>query len=465
MRLKTALITGLLIILLIGLVVLLSHQDNIRALKERFNFFGIQVPMVWVLTLALLLGFLSFAVWLAGSGISQIARRWLVDLRRQSERVAEEFYLKGLDAALGSRPLEAINHFQHALDAQPDYLPALLKLGDALRAAGRPEEAVTWHRLALSEHPDDVPSLYALAEDYLALGDHEEAKKDLSDIIRIQPRRALKAMRILRDLYVLEANWQKALEIQERIGEARVLEEERAADAPFTPGLLYQIGADLLNQEKTKEAIAQLEKVKKKYPTFQATYQKLAEAYLLDGQEAPAIETYLEGYRKNASPMCLLSMEQFYLDKGNPEGAIEQYQILIASTDRKVLPKFLLARFFYRLEVLDKAEALMREIEGSIRESGLLQYYLGRLRERRGDTAKACAHYRDVIRILNPFELSYQCSTCAEASPEWKDYCPRCLRWDTFLPSFRDELLQEIQEPRPVFYQEIQWKPAGSRSS
>jgi tetratricopeptide (TPR) repeat protein len=465
MRPKTALITGLLILLLIGLVVLLSHQDNVRALKERFNFFGVQMPMAWVLTLSLLFGFLCFAVWLAGSGISQVARRWLTDLRRQSERVAEEFYLKGLDAVLGSRPLEAINHFQHALDAQPDYLPALLKLGDALRAAGRPQEAVAWHRRALNEHPEDLPSLYALAEDYLALGDHEEAKKHLLEIIRIQPRRALKAMRIVRDLYVREANWQRALEVQERIGEARVLEEERSADAPFTPGLLYQIGADYLDQEKIKESIVQLEKVKKKYPNFQATYQKLAEAYLLDGQEPSAVEVYLEGYRRNASPMCLLSMEQLYLDKGEPEGAIEQYQHLIASTDRKVLPKFLLARFFYRLEVLDKAETLMREIEGSIRESGLLQYYLGRLRERRGDSAKACGHYRNVIRILNPFELSYQCSLCTTTSPEWKDYCPHCLRWDTFSPSFRDELLQEIQEPRPVFYQEIQWKPAESHFS
>jgi tetratricopeptide (TPR) repeat protein len=394
-----------------------------------------------------------------------VVRRWLTDLRKQSERVAEEFYLKGLDAVLGSRPLEAINHFQHALEAQPDYLPALLKLGDALRAAGRLQEAVAAHRQALADHPDDIPVLYALTEDHLALKDHEEAKKHLLEILRIQPKRALKALRTLRDLYISEANWRKALEIQEHIQQARVLEEERAADEAYTPGLLYQIGAELLDHEKYKEAVAHLEKVKRKYPSFQATYQKLAEAFLLDGREEEAVQVYLEGYRKNASPMCLLSMEQFYLDKGDPEGAVAQYQALIASTDRKVLPKFLLARFYYRLEVLDKAESLMREIEGNIADSGLLQYYLGRLRERRNDAPKACGHYRQVIRILNPFELSYRCTSCGDFSPEWRDYCPRCLRWDSFTPDFRDELLQEIQEPRPVFYQEIQWKPAGNRSS
>lgn len=464
MRLKTAIIIGFLLFLLILLVAVVSLNGPLLQLP--FNLFGIHVPTAWVLALALLIGFLSFAVWLAGSGIANVARRWLKDLQQQSERVAEEHYLKGLDAILGSRPLEAVNHFQHALEAQANYLPALLKLGDALRTVGRSQDAVTWHRAALNEHPEDVPTLYALTEDSLALRDHEEAKKYLWEILRIQPRRALKALRILRDLYIQEGNWRKALEIQERIGDARVLDEERAEDAPFTAGILYQIGADLVGNEKYGEAVDQLEKVRKKYPSFIATYLKLAEAYLREGREQDAVNAFLEGYRRNTSPTCLLAMEQFHLEKGDPEGAIRQYQALIATTDRKVIPKFLLGRLYYRLEVLDRAEAILTEIEGTIRQSGLLQYYLGRIRERRGDAPKACLHYREVIRILNPFELNYSCGSCGEIAPSWRDYCPRCLRWDTYVPNFRDDLLQEIQEPSPVFYQEIQWKPSpGDRSS
>ena len=464
MRFKTSLIVGALIFILIVLVAVVSLNANL--LRLPFNLFGLDIPTAWVLALALIFGFLSFAVWLAASGIAQVARRWLKDLRQQSERLAEEHYLKGLDAALGSRPLEAINHFQHALEAQASYMPALLKLGDALRAAGRPQEALTWHRAALNEHPDDLPTLYALSEDSLALRDHEEAKRYLWEILRLQPRRALTALRTLRDLYIQEGNWRKALEIQERIGEARVLDEERSADAAYTPGILYQIGLDFLHQEKYSEAIAQLEKVRKKYPTFLATYLKLADALLLDGREPEAMAVYLDGYRRTSSPVCLLAMEQFFMEKGDPEGAIRQYQELIASTDRKVVPKFLLGRLYYRLEVLDRAEALLREIEGKISQSGLLQYYLGRIRERRGDAQKACGHYREVIRVLNPFELNYACASCGEVSPIWKDYCPRCQRWDSYAPSFKDELMQEIQEPSPVFYQEIQWKPrADDRSS
>ncbi len=464
MRFKTAVITGFLIFLLVAVVTLVALNGPV--LHAPFNFFGVHIPTSWVLTLALLAGFLSFALWLAVSGITQVVTRWLRNLRQQNERVAEEHYLKGLDAILGSRPLEAINHFQHALDAQAGYLPALLKLGDALRAAGRPEEALARHRSALNEHPEDIPTLYALVEDYLALRDHEEAKKHLWEILRIQPKRALKALRTLRTLYIQEANWRKALETQDRIQDARVLEEERAEDAPFAPGLMYEIGVDLLAQEKYSEAISQFEKLRKNHPSFISAYLKLAEAYLRDGREAEAVEVYLDGYRRITSVTCLMAMEQFFMDKGNPESAVRYYQNLIATTDRKVIPKFLLGRLYYRLEVLDRADALFREIEGSIRQSGLLQYYLGRIRERRDDAAAACGNYREVIKVLNPFELNYRCASCGDVSPGWKAFCSKCQRWDSYIPSFKDELLQEIQEPNPIFYQDIQWtNRAGARSS
>ncbi|MGC8762305.1 MAG: tetratricopeptide repeat protein [Acidobacteriota bacterium] len=455
MRLKTAVVTAFLLLLLIFLLGLVSLNGPLLA--SPFDLFGMRVPTGWVLALALLLGFLAFFLWLVVSGTAEVVRRWFRSLAQQSERAAEEAYLKGLDAALGSRPLEAIAHFQRSLEAFPGYLPALLQLGNALRQAGRPREALVYHLKALEHRPKDVPTLYALAEDAILMEDHEEAKRHLRAIQDLQPRRALKALRMLRTLYIRESNWTAALEIQRNITAARVREEERAEDAPYTPGLLYQIGVDLLAQERNREAAQQFQKVRAKYPHFQPAYLKLAEALLLEGREEEAVEVYLDGYRRNASPPCLLAMEQLYLDKGDPEGAIARYRALIDSADRKVLPKFLLGRFYYRLEAYDRAEALFREIRENIGQSGLLEYYLGRIRERRGDTAAACGHYREVIRILNPFELNYTCSGCGAKAPEWRDFCSTCLKWDTFAPLFRDELLQELQAPRPVFYEGVPW--------
>ncbi len=461
MRQKTAVVTGLLILATIALVTVTAQNEAV--LRQEFVLFGVRMRTAAAMALALVSGFAAFALWALAGGLSRAAQRWMQDLRKSSEREAEEKYLKGLDAALGDRPLEAINHFRRSLEAQPDYLPALLKLGDALRRLGRNDEAIELHRRAQVQRPSDLPVLYALVDDYLAAGDHEQAKRCLSEILRVQPKRALHAYRTLRELYIKEGNWKKALEVQERISEARVLEEERAGDQALTPGILYQVGVDLLGEEKPADAAAHLEKVRRKYPAFAPTYLKLAEANLLLGREEKAVETYLDGYRRAGSTTCLLSMEKMFLDKGAPEEAIARYQSLVTSTDRRLLPKFLLALLYYRLEVMDKAEPLFREIEGSVRQSGVVQYYLGRMRERRGDPAKACSHYREVIRILRPFELSYVCRGCGDKSPQWKDFCGKCLVWGTWVPEFKDEMMQELQESHPVYYQEIEWdRSAGA---
>jgi lipopolysaccharide biosynthesis regulator YciM len=451
MRQKTAVVVGFLLLAMIVVVYVATANEEL--LGQPFDLLGARMPTAAAMALALLSGFVVFALWAAASGLSRLAGRWLQDLRKSSEREAEEKYLKGLDAVLGGRPLEAINHFRRSLEAQPEYLPALLKLGDALRRLGRLDEAVELHRRALLQRPEDLPVLYALVDDYLALADHEQAKRCLASILKIQPRRALHAYRTLRELYIKEGNWKKALEVQERIAEARVLEEERAQDAAYGPGILYAIGADLAAQEKHTDAAAHLEKVRKKHPAFIPTYLKLAESYLLLGREDRAVEVYLDGYRRAGSATCLLSMERVFVEKGAPEEAVARYQAVVATTDRKLLPKFLLALLYYRLEMMEKAEVMLREIEGGVRQSGIVQYYLGRIRERRGDTARACSHYREVIRVLKPFELSFACAGCGDRSPQWKDFCPKCLQWGTWAPEFKDELMQELQESRPVYYQ------------
>lgn len=463
MRLKTATITALLFLLMLLLLGLVS--ENGPLLRQSFNFYGKNVPLGLVLLVSLTVGFIFFGVWLVVSSLAQISQRWISRLSSRNERTAEASYLKGLDAVVGGRPVEAVGHFRRALEAQEDYLPAILKLGDALRETGKAQEAVELHSRALKKNPNDIPTLYTLVEDYLALDNHEEAKVCLHKILKLQPRRALTALRLLRTLYIEETNWPRATEIQKHIERARVLEEERALDTPFTPGLLYQMGVDLLEQNKVKSAISELEKVRKKYPFFLSTYLKLAEAYLRRGDEDAAIAVYLDGYRSNTFPACLLAMERHYLDKGDPEAAIHHYLQLIATTEKKLLPKFLLGRFYYHLELLDKALALFEEIEGSIKQSALLQYYIGRIHQKKNRHADACDHYRRVIRYLHPFELNYRCSGCGDTAEKWQDYCHRCKIWDSFVPTFKDDLMKEIPQPSPVFYEGVQWTKEESGHS
>lgn len=74
---------------------------------------------------------------------------------------------------------DAVSHFQHALEIQPDYVPAFNNLGVALRAAGRTDDAIRAYRQGLSLR-DDYPDLhYNLANALLALNRPDEAAEHL----------------------------------------------------------------------------------------------------------------------------------------------------------------------------------------------------------------------------------------------------------------------------------------------
>jgi len=103
-----------------------------------------------------------------------------------------------------ARPLEAIKHFRESILLNPHSVPAMIKLGDALREAGEVDEAIEWHKKSLLEDNKNITALYALATDYLRKENSEEAKKFLNEIISIQPKRALYALRLLRNIYIKE---------------------------------------------------------------------------------------------------------------------------------------------------------------------------------------------------------------------------------------------------------------------
>ena len=100
----------------------------------------------------------------AGRDLLVERRRWADALEAQTlllptvpreERAAEEATLAGLHYEIGRERLEendhaaAITHFKEALRVQPDFVPAVLRLGDAHLRAGEPREALRgWERAA-----------------------------------------------------------------------------------------------------------------------------------------------------------------------------------------------------------------------------------------------------------------------------------------------------------------------------
>ena len=456
MRQRTALIFGVLFLFVIAIV--RAAEENIELLKKPFSIFGIETTVAAALVLSLSTGFVVFSFITLTLGLGKIVSMWLAKFRERAAREAETKYLKGMDAVLGARPLEAIKHFKEAIALNPSSLPALIKLGDTLRSIGKIEEAISWHLKALVVNPRHLQALYAMVEDHVSKGSFEEGKKWLSEIISIQPRRALHALRLMRNIYIKEKNWQKAKEIQVKILKANVLEEERKADEEYSPAIDYQIFSSLLDRKRLDEAVLGLESIKKDYPAFMPSYIRLAEAYLLAGDEEGAIQNYRECYAKSGSIVPLLFMEKLLMEKGEPEKTIGEYESATSLMPKKVTPKFLLARLHLKLGSFQKAEALFTEIESLVSPTPTVEFHLAKINERREEYLRACSHYNEMRRLMKPMEMAYKCGSCGEESPSWRDYCGRCEKWSTFHTDIEEELNKEVSATEPAWYRESAWQ-------
>lgn len=455
MRLKTALNYALLLFIVI--IIVRAVEENIEILKRDFFVFGIPFKLSTALVFSLLFGFLSFIVIAIGLGLNRFLSYWFMKFRERANKESETRYLKGMDAILGARPLEAIKHFKEAIALNPHSLPALIKIGDALREIGKIDEAIEWHKKALFENPKHLQALYAMAEDFLKKGNVDEAKRWLEEIISIQPKRALYALRLLRNIYIKETNWHKAKEIQEKILKASVLEEEIKEDESYTVSIDYEIYSYLLSQNKIDEAILGLESLKRRYPYFLPTYLRLAEAHLLSGDESGAISNYREAFLNCDSIAPLLIMEKLLLEKGEPELCIKEYEEIIAEVKNKVLPKFLLGRLLSKQGFYQKAESIFNEIESQYSPTPSLEYHLAKINERREEYLRACSHFYEMWRLMKPSKFLFICDVCGNEENFWKDFCEKCGKWGTFVATIEKEFKFEPPPQEPVYYRKTAW--------
>ncbi len=91
---------------------------------------------------------------LLAAGDEAAARHHLEQAQKNNRRSVRAAILAGDLAMRGGRRDEAIGHWKHAGEVNPEYLPLVAgRLADALDAAGRRDEALNFLRRSLLDHP------------------------------------------------------------------------------------------------------------------------------------------------------------------------------------------------------------------------------------------------------------------------------------------------------------------------
>ena len=263
----------------------------------------------------------------------------------------------------------AAQTLEHTLSVQPDYVPALVWLGDTYLDLGQVEQAQAAFSRALTRQPDSAPALFGAGRAALARRSYDEAVRHLEQALRVDPRAT-----------VIHYPLAMAYRGTGQREKADALLQRRGTTAPDLPDPLLQQADVVLDSGVAHEALG-----------MQALRRQ---------DWAGAIQAFKRGLELSPGDVSLRYwMATAMIASGDAAGAEREFRAVIRAD-----PGFANAHFSLGA-VLDrqgqKADAL-REYEAAVKAAPTMPDARLRLADTlrtQGQLANAVTHYEEAVRL------------------------------------------------------------------
>lgn len=412
---------------------------------------GIGGPGWSIIGICLAIGFLTSAFWMLSKTVVSFFSR-SGRLSRSMKKVEEKYYY-GIEALSKGDKKAAGVFFEEILTIDPENFRTLIKYGELHREMGNVQRAISLHQQALSLSHNNVKVLHELSLDYLSASELTKAREVLEKIIEISPKGNLAVHRQLRDLLIAEQDWEKALHVQDTILAQVSDSSEKLREQNLHCGIEYRHAGSFKDKGKFQQAAEIYEGIVAKTPTFLPAHLELGECYLSQNDDEKAIMIWKQGFEVTQSPVLLSRLEDYYLGIEKPDKAIETYSKVMAKSSEDLLPRLLLGKLFYRLEMLDRALAIFEEIDSEFEYAPVMFYFMGKIQARRGDMKEAAETFRNVIRSSGLLEAEFICDNCRTTFNEYIPQCSNCGEWNRInLNVQKGKTIQEMEvSTRPMY--------------
>jgi tetratricopeptide (TPR) repeat protein len=210
-------------------------------------------------------------------GYALLAQGYAADAIPHLERTHENGAL-GIAEVETGQFAEAIPNLQAALQKRPNDPDLLYYLG---RASGLlSKQSID---TLLAAHPDSPRAFQSMGENYFVLRQMPDAEKQYAEAIKLRPDTPNLHLE-LGQVYAMTSRWPQA-------------EEQFRDESKLRPGnaeAAYRLGDALLHEGKSKEARAALERANKLQPQMPETLYSLGKAASLDGDADSAEKSWRE---------------------------------------------------------------------------------------------------------------------------------------------------------------------------
>ena len=249
--------------------------------------------------------------------------------------------------------------------------------------------------------------------------------------------------RKLRRIYMDAGKWALALAMQESILARASKPEEKSSEERLKVVLQYEQAKQMMGEGKDKDAGSLLRLLVKDHADFISAWVLLGEILHRGGEDDKAVGAWQEGFLATHSGVLLHKIEELYLEKEQPEAALEAINQMRFKVQKDIIPRFFLGRLYYRLEMMEEAYRFLGNLRTAAPHSGVLHYLLGSIEDRMGKGSQAASSYKRALVNLEPLQNEYFCFACATPHREWSDRCPKCRAWNSVEINFKEEFRED----------------------
>lgn len=364
---------------------------------------------------------------------------WLIG-RRGSERSSgarfsqlSQTYFSGLNYLLNEQPDKAIEVFLKIAELDSDTFETQLALGNLFRRRGETDRAIRLHqdlysRPKLSGEQRTI-ALLELGEDYMRAGLLDRAEALYTDLLAID-QYAAAALRHLISIYQQERDWNRAIEMAERL---------RAASGDPTEPLIAQFYCELAEQARARDASEARSLAQKAL----AADARCVRAHMLLGRLAKsdgAFEQAIRHFEKSSEidpeflSEILAELLESYEALGKPERA-QAFLDLMMQRDRGVAALLARSAMIERGEGRSQAVGFLADRlhqRPSVR--GVLKVVDLSFPDESGERAEAIGLIRELLHRLLERKPGYRCSRCGFSPRALHWQCPSCKSWGSIKP-------------------------------
>ncbi|MEW6115469.1 MAG: tetratricopeptide repeat protein [Nitrospirota bacterium] len=390
-----------------------------------------ELPKIALMLLATTVGALLILVIFFIRDTKRLIDNMQYQKKQKRDARIDAYYSKALNAIMGNKDEDAREALGGILKEDPEYVDALLRMGDIALNNEDYKTALEYYKKARDIDPRNLQALLSLELVMERTQRHEDALRYLEDILDIDAEN-LTALYRKRALLERKEEWDDLLSLQKAIIKLEQNEKDRQKEEHRLLGYKYEYARASLengNLEKAEKAFRTLLKMES---TFIPAYLGMAEVLLTKGETEEVINFLEKSYEQLNSVILLARLEDLLISVGEPGRLIRFYKNAVSRNPQDSGLKFLLGKLYYRLEMIDDALATLNSIDTSIFSPPELFSLKGDLYMKRNQVSAAVNEFRRACGIRKFVIDTYCCSVCGFKAPSWSGRCLNCNEWNTY---------------------------------